>query len=134
MERGACYGRCPQYTITINGDGNVTFDGKENIKVKGTAESKLEAEEVKQIIEEFEKNFFFDLNDTYDEANCPNAATDLPTVVYTVKTKGKEKTVSHYTGCVDGFEAPYKPYPPGLLALGNSIHNIAESMNFVGPK
>lgn len=134
IERGECFGRCPQYKLTISGDGKVSFDGKENTKVKGKASAELTTEEVAQLLLEFEKIGFFDLKDSYEKNNCPNASTDQPTVIFKVKTNGKEKTVSHYTGCVEGSEEPFKPYPPGLLSLGNTIHSIAESFEFIGPE
>lgn len=134
LERGACFGRCPQYKVSISGDGKVIFEGKENTKVKGKAEAELTEDEVKMLVEEFDKIRFFDLNDRYDQTNCPNAATDQSTVLISLKVGDKNRSISHYTGCVEGDEAPYKPYPAGLLTLENMIHDVVESLELTGPR
>lgn len=35
LERGACYGPSPVYALTIDGDGNVTFEGAKHVRTKG---------------------------------------------------------------------------------------------------
>ena len=47
LERTACYGNCPAYTVTIHGDGRVEYNGKTPVKEKGLREGRIEAEQIK---------------------------------------------------------------------------------------
>src|SRR5947208_1474873 len=35
LERSTCFGTCPDYKLTVTGDGTVVFEGREFVKVKG---------------------------------------------------------------------------------------------------
>lgn len=41
LEREGCYGSCPSYTITVFKDGRVVWRGKEYVRVKGKAHSRI---------------------------------------------------------------------------------------------
>src|SRR5580765_3984419 len=101
LERGACYGRCAQYVLTINSDGSVAFDGKEETKVKGKATGSISKEDLKELVAQFDKVKFFRLEDRYEFGNCPIKISDTPSATTTLRINGKTKTVRHYLGCVE---------------------------------
>jgi len=46
LERTECYGFCPIYTLTIQGDGTVVYDGKDFVKTKGRVEITIPKEKI----------------------------------------------------------------------------------------
>jgi hypothetical protein len=133
MKRGPCFGRCPQYSLSIYGSGKVDFEPIQNTLVTDKVSGTISPDEVKELVAEFAKIGFLELDDAYTEQNCPNAATDHSTVVISLTAGGKTKTISHYTGCVEDNE-DHTPFPAGLLALGNKIHEIPEAKKWSGPR
>ena len=133
MKRGACYGRCPQYSISINGSGNVEFEGIKDTIVTGKTSGTVSTDEVKMLVAEFAKIGFLELDDAYGNENCPTTFTDQSTIVISLTAGGETKTISHYTGCVEDNE-DHTPYPPGLLALENKIHEIPEAKKWAGQR
>lgn len=132
LERGACFGRCPQYTVTISSDGSVEFEGKKDTKVIGKALGEIAESDLKQLVAEFEKIGYFDLKDRYTDDACPEIATDMPSATTSYQFNGKQKTVFHYFGCVT--KDTREPYPPGLNLLENKIDEIAKTDQWVVKK
>jgi hypothetical protein len=145
MERSGCYGQCPTYDLTIQPDGNVLFEGKFYTDVKGKTEGKITLEQLKQLIAEIERANFFSLDNAYnyDSKNCPSMATDLPTVILSIKLNGKEKTINHYHGCFENDKpkdasSVNKPqdfseivYPQDLYKLENKIDEIVNTKRWI---
>ena len=50
LERTACLGECPDYKITIRGDGSGVFEGHEYVRVKGVRDFSLPPTEVDGLI------------------------------------------------------------------------------------
>lgn len=91
LSRSVCFGACPDYTVTITGDGRVTFDGQDYTRVKGTATTQIGASEIQALLAEIQKVGFFELADAYD-ANV----TDNPTYSVAVQWQGRIKRVQDY--------------------------------------
>jgi hypothetical protein len=130
LERGVCYGRCAQYVLTINSDGSVVFNGKEETKVKGKATGSISKEDLKTLIAQFDKVKFFQLDDRYEYGNCPNKISDTPSATTTMRVNGKTKTVRHYLGCVED-DSQHTSLPPGLMELEQMIDRLAGSKRWV---
>ncbi|MEP6849988.1 MAG: DUF6438 domain-containing protein, partial [Acidobacteriota bacterium] len=123
LERGPCFGRCPQYTVTISADGKIEFEGKTNTKVIGKASGKISENDLKELVTAFEKINYFDLKERYTDDACPEVATDMSSATTSFQSNGKQKTVFHYHGCVT--KDTHESYPPGLNLLENKIDDIA---------
>ena len=119
LERTACFGTCPVYTLTINGDGTVIYEGKDFVKTGGRAETAISQDKVKQLISEFEKVDYFSLNDSYTERTI----TDAQTVITSITIDGKTKTIEHYYG---DFSAPKQ-----LTELEDKIDEIVDSGQWI---
>lgn len=119
LERTACFGTCPVYTLTIQGDGTVVYDGKEFVKTKGTSETSITQEKIEQLISEFEKVDYFSLNDSYTERTI----TDAQSVITSITIDGKPKTIEHYHG---DFSAPKQ-----LTELEDRIDEIVNSEQWI---
>jgi len=115
LERTACFGVCPVYTLTIYGDGRIVYEGMRNVRIEGTITTTISEDKIKQLITEFQKIDYFSLKDSYEERN----ATDMPSAFTSLTFDGKTKTVRHYHG---DFSAPKK-----LTELENKIDQIGYS-------
>jgi hypothetical protein len=101
MSRGACYGRCPVYSVEILSNGDVRYSGIDFVKVKGTQKSRISHKEVELLAAALQRVKFFELRDRYvfEEDGCVNLPTDFPSVSFSIKRAGKAKTVAFYYGC-----------------------------------
>ena len=132
LERTACFGACPVYKLTITADGTVTFEGYENVAMKGIVKDRISEETLRQLLSEFEKVAYFSLRDTYDgsEDGCARHATDMPSAKTSIQINGRNKAVSHYLGCLmQGDE--FRIYPQELVRLENKIDEIVESKRWI---
>jgi hypothetical protein len=119
LERTACYGFCPIYSLTIHGDGTVLYEGEDYVETVGKAETVISTKKVKQLISEFDKIDYDSLKDSYTERTI----TDAPSVITSITRNGKTKTIEHYHG---DFDAPEK-----LTELEDKIDEIVNSDQWV---
>src|ERR1051325_1613391 len=103
LERTACFGACPMYTVTIASNGRVTFEGRRFTKVSGIAHGKITGKAFRRLVKEFEAINYFSLPDRYTPGtpDCPRMITDLPSANTSLRLRGKLKTVMQYHGCGD---------------------------------
>jgi hypothetical protein len=120
LQRTACYGWCPVYSVEIAGDGTVTYFGERFVKEKGTHTTKIAPEKVKALVQAFATaNFFW----TFDRYETP--ITDLPTQIVTLSFDGHTKTVVDYAGQHVGM-------PKAIDALEEAIDEAAGTAPWVG--
>ena len=104
LERGACFGSCPVYRVTIYTDGTVTFEGELFVQTEGTHTTTIEPAVVQQLLASFEEAGYFDWEDEYTEMN----EGDLPTIITSVTRDGETKRITRYTGDSNApLELPY---------------------------
>lgn len=129
LERTACFGDCPDYKLTISGDGTIVFEGRKFVKTNGIVKSKIDSEKIQQIINEFEKAKYFSLNDKYvnEGDGCPEVWTDSPTARTSIKINGKTKSIIHYYGC----QEKEFVYPQALTKLESKIDEIVSTKQWV---
>ncbi len=126
LERTACYGVCPIYKLTVKADGSVLFEGEKFTKTKGKAEGRISKEKVRELVKEFEKADFFDLNGEYD---CYQM-TDNPSALTSIQINGKKKSIDHYRGCRKG-SADFEKELSKLTELENKIDEIAGTRKWI---
>lgn len=117
LERTACYGTCPVYTLTVRGNGTVTFEGQQHTAVTGTRQGTVSAENLALLYDAIEHIRYFELDSTYD---CN--ATDAPGVRTSVSARGTSKQVRRNTIC----EAP-----DGIEAFENLIDDVTNSSKWI---
>lgn len=93
MEKTACYGSCPVYTLEISKQGRGIFEGVENIDFTGKYRFSLSTRELDELAEAFREINFFGLEDRYHKL-----VTDLPTTYITYHEEGKTKKIMDYYG------------------------------------
>lgn len=130
LQRTACYGSCPDYKVTIDGEGNVVFatrppldDGdaavhreyshSTGVRVSGTHGTVVSKAEVAKLLDKFRAADFFSLRDEYTAE-----VTDNPTYILSIDTGNGSKTVVDYVGDKVGM-------PPVLTALQDAVDKTA---------
>jgi hypothetical protein len=128
LERTGCEGTCLMYTLRISVDGAVVYQGKQFVRNRGRAKSKLTPEQLRQLLFEFEKADYFSLRDRYQfrEDGCPSRGLDYPSAITSIRINGRTKTITHDHGCREKSpEGGFRPvYPKGLFALEQRIDEI----------
>jgi membrane dipeptidase len=91
IERSACFGMCPDYKVTIRGDGTVTYEGHQFVRVSGTHTWKIDPAAVAALAAEMQQAGYFDLQDSYEAR-----VTDNPTTWTSLTIGGRTKRIKDY--------------------------------------
>jgi|SRR5208282_1988462 len=95
MSRGACYGRCPIYSITIHGNGSVDYAGYRYVDDRGPQTSAISREQVMTIIRGLDSAHFLTLED-----RAFQWCFDSGSVAVSVSVDGKTKRVVSDDDCM----------------------------------
>ena len=112
MQRTACYGTCPQYTVSIYNHGKITYNGKLFVDKIGCFSAFISEDEVTAIKLLIEGIDFFSLEQEYI-----SPITDIPSVVTEVYLDGKRHKV------IDRLEGP-KSLKKCYLEIDSVINSI----------
>jgi len=117
IERTTCFGACPAYSLEITGDGTVTYQGRQFVRVIGKETAKISPEAVEQLVTAFERIHYFDLQNVYTAH-----ITDVPTTTTSIRIGERfKKVVDHYGG------------PDELQKLEDRIDEVAGSDRWIKP-
>jgi len=125
LERSACFGTCPAYTLSIHGDGRLEYNGKAHVKETGSRESRIELDKIRALLQIFDKAKFLEIAEDYSEEKCKGqVCTDFPTAIMKLTVRGVAHRVQHYYGCASA--------PKSLFDLESSIDKTANSKQWTG--
>jgi TonB family protein len=93
LSRSSCFGSCPSYSIRVNADGRVLWDGSGYVMERGRRTGRIDASAARGLIEGFRTKEFWSLCGAYSRP-----VTDNPTVTVTVTLGGRTRVVSDYAG------------------------------------
>jgi hypothetical protein len=119
LSRGPCLGSCPAYTVEIDGDGTVTFDGQDFVAVPGRHRTRIAQDAVHGLFDAFRNADFLGLMDSY---RAP--ITDLPTFSVGIAFDGVHKQVQDHVGEKVGM-------PVQAIALENEIDRVAGTEKWI---
>lgn len=117
LERTVCFGRCPDYDLTIYGNGTVVYEGHNFVAVTGKQTSLIPQGKVQALVDYFHESGFFSMDDVYG-----SVGGDAPAATTSFKTDGAFKKVVNY-GSPDA--------PQRLYDLEARIDMIANSEKWV---
>jgi Domain of unknown function (DUF6438) len=115
LTRGACFGRCPMYTVAVSTNGDVTFKGVNFVSVKGMAKGKLGREALTKLTARLEASGFGTWKTSYEN----HQVTDMATVELT----WNGKTIRHYLGD--------EKAPEALTQLENDVDALIGTAQWV---
>ncbi len=117
MQRTECFGQCPVYIVSLNHEGNVSYDGVRFVGVEGQQSKNIPQEEVRKLISKFYEIDYFSLQDTYN-----SEITDVPSTITSITIDGLTKKVVNRWGG-----------PAKLHDLENLIDQVARTSYWVKP-
>lgn len=117
LSRSGCLGTCSAYTVRINADGQVLWNGERFVHKTGTATSSIAPERAREWIEKFRTNNFWSLNNSYGG----DQGQDLQVIVTTLHIGDKEKRVSHL----------YDTAPKWIRKLESEIDKVANTNHWI---
>jgi len=110
--------------VTIHGDGRVEYAGKDNVKVKGAREGRVEGT-LKVLVSEFARANFLAITDQYSEKKCAcRRCTDMPSAVTEISVGAVTHRIDHYYGCGCA--------PKLLFELESAIDKAAHAEQWTG--
>lgn len=126
IERTACFGSCPVYTISVSPSGEVQYEGRAHVRKLGVATGRVPRERVDALLSELERGGYFTFAERYTspEPTCGRYATDSPTVITSVTLRGRTKRVTHDYGCGGA--------PGALVVLERRIDEALSSGQWTG--
>lgn len=128
LSRGACYGPCPVYTVTIDAQGRVEWDGEKHVEHVGLRRKQLDSLDALRDLWRRLDPAASQLLATDEATWCPEQFSDSPTVVVTIVAHGAERRVSDYQGCKG--HAPLEAF----RALEDEIDAVAGTAEWIGKR
>ncbi len=119
LNRSVCFGTCPAYSVDIDEDGAVVYDGAAFVAVTGRHRSQISRADVTMLVDLFRQADFFSLNDKYIAS-----VTDNPFYELTLVIDGRTKTVVDYQGRAVGM-------PEAVTTLEKEVDRVAGTRKFV---
>jgi hypothetical protein len=118
LERTPCYGTCPIYKVALDTDGNVRFEGRQNVAVMGEKRWSVSRDSAAALFRFADSIGFASLPAKYDfgEPGCSPFMAELPAFVITLEGSGT-KRVHAEEGCPN--------IPAGLRQLRDRIDRVA---------
>ena len=116
----------PSYVLSISGDGRVRYEGYAGVFTKGKRTAHISKVAMDQLVEEFRKAYFFELQDAYR-----SAATDLPVCITQFQAGTDSKKIVDYGLSSSNQDGLRSGAPQELLQLEKRIDEIAGSKKWV---
>ena len=126
LERTACFGGCPVYSLSVSPSGNVAYEGKAHVRRLGPASGQITKQQVNALLTELDQAGYFSFADRYTsgEPACGRYATDSPTVITSANVQGRTKRIEHDYGCGAA--------PGALVVLERRIDDVVGSGQWTG--
>lgn len=90
MDRTACFGRCPVYTIELMSNGAIYYEGKKNTEFIGKREAKISVTQMQKFMKTISGYKLLSLQNVYKPI-----AADLPRLNFTFTVNGKAKSIKN---------------------------------------
>jgi hypothetical protein len=119
LSRSGCYGWCPSYSVSIDGNGEVNFIGGSFVSIPGEHKAHISPAMVAELLERFRAANFLGLKDSYR-----GGVTDNPTYCLTLALGGRKKTVEDYVG-------GYAGMPSTVTELERAVDRAADTERWV---
>jgi TonB family protein len=91
LARSGCYGPCPVYSVTVVGNGEITWDGKMFVEARGSKQSRIPPERARALIDLFRTADVWSLCRSYSQSITDSSAAEI-----TISLGGQIKRVHDY--------------------------------------
>ncbi|GGJ66388.1 hypothetical protein GCM10008939_08080 [Deinococcus aquiradiocola] len=94
LTRESCFGTCPMYTVHVNGNGAVDWNGERWVKVTGPLKASVGQGNLVRLRQAVQASNFFSLRDEY----LAMSVSDLPYASVEVRQGARRKKIRYYLG------------------------------------
>jgi len=110
-------GNDPKFNLKIFGNGEIEYNGIENVKIKGFIKSYISNEKTILLLKKFKEENFFTLNNSYPQNNfINNSSTTISISIPKENSEIIKKSVKYFNS--------YNEIPKNLLNLEKKIYEI----------
>lgn len=120
LDRTMCLGNCPEYNVTIYGNGAVVFEGFSGVSAVGIWKRQADPRRVQELARQIERAGFLDQQ--YEDLP---GGFDYPEAVLSVQIGPRHNVARHLVG------TDYPTLKP-LEDLEADIESVADSMQWIG--
>ncbi|MFA5901517.1 MAG: DUF6438 domain-containing protein [Hyphomicrobium sp.] len=117
--------QCPSYSITIAGDGTVTYEGWAGVRTLGKHTHRIAIEAVRGVVGEFIQADFFSMRDRYEGLDLGNGTMRVidhsAAATVALSMGGKTKSIYDFYGA-----------PAALTLLERRVDEVSESARYTG--
>ncbi len=130
LERTACFGTCPQYSLVVSRNGMLLYRGTEYVKVRGRRTGKISQKDFSRLADAAVQVKFLSFRDQYPSVadTCNPYVTDGPSIKIGLQFINGAKSVDYYTGCQGLAEMSRIEW------LAKTIDEMARSSQWVGSR
>jgi Domain of unknown function (DUF6438)/Ankyrin repeat len=97
LERQGCFGSCPGYKVTVDGNGRATYEGRSYVDVVGTHHYRIPSQKVAKLVESLRAYDIWSLRRTYKAG-----ITDSATYILTIDMGDQGHRLTDYVGQMAG--------------------------------
>ncbi len=115
LERIGCLGSCPDYKVTILGNGSVRYEGRAYVRVEGVRKRTISLSVVQKLVQNLRDEDFFH----WEEKK--SVCLDFPETHITATLKGQQKHV------LEGCNSPGQ-----ILKLADEIDRMSGAKRWIG--
>lgn len=119
LKRTACFGSCPDYSVEVRGDGEVTFQGRSHVLIPGDHRGKISKQSLQELFETFRQANYFSIRDEYAAM-----ITDNPSYTTSIEFDGHSKSVHDYVGLQVGM-------PEAVKNVEDAIDRLAGTAKWI---
>lgn len=119
LTRSVCFGFCPAYSVTITGEGQVSYVGGQFVNVVGQQQASIPRADVERLLARFDAIGFERLRDEYLAQ-----VSDVPSYTISLTRNGRTKRVVDYMGVAVGM-------PDSVRELEDEIDRVAGTARWV---
>ena len=126
LERTGCFGSCPDYAVSLKGDGAVSFQATAYSDVVGKHSWRIDPAAVSALIDTARQTNIWSARDAYSAA-----VTDLPAYTLRVTIGGQTKTIRDYGGAMVGMPSAVSRFMDAVdttAGTGDYIHLTPEGV------
>ena len=130
LERTACFGNCPAYSVTVTADGKVNFTGHAYVQTT-QASGQATPAQLAAIHDALARADFAAMRTSYVSRNdgCEMVMTDQPGIKITVADASGSRSVDFYLGCTG---AAAEAVRPRIEQLANRIDQQLGTRRWIG--
>jgi hypothetical protein len=121
IQRTACFGSCPVYTLAIYRDGTVEFEGRAYVNVCGKAVGRISPDKVSQLERQLSDARVTAMDAVYDDLSFTDASSAY---LWFRPSRGRTKGIAHYLGDAGA--------PEALLRAEKAVDTAANVEQWVG--